>query len=258
MARDKSASELALSSEIAIPVGSLVNELTMTVRFSRSAAGREVEEGKEALSNIQPGEVVEIQSDDLGHVTVARARQAFKGKGIAFAPGETAILRYRYNPRSHPVPCSQLQAELKWPGGACSYLLTPKTTDIEAIGTFSFSELPAARCFQVAADGALDLLVSEGFSATELSQLVIPKRTLARRQAKKEPLTVEETDKALRLARIAELANKVFGDKEKAHRWLRKSKRSLDGDTPLTYLSSETGARVVEDMLLRIESGILA
>jgi putative toxin-antitoxin system antitoxin component (TIGR02293 family) len=102
------------------------------------------------------------------------------------------------------------------------------------------------------------MLAQEGFSDAEVSELVIPKRTLARRQAKKEPLTVDETDKALRLARTAELANKVFGDREKAHRWLRKPKRSLDGDTPLAYLSSETGARVVEDMLLRIESGILA
>jgi putative toxin-antitoxin system antitoxin component (TIGR02293 family) len=81
---------------------------------------------------------------------------------------------------------------------------------------------------------------------------------MARRQAKKKPLTIEETDRALRLTRIAVLANKVFGDKEKAHRWLRKPKRSLDGDTPLMYSSSETGARVVEDMLLRIESGISA
>jgi putative toxin-antitoxin system antitoxin component (TIGR02293 family) len=86
---------------------------------------------------------------------------------------------------------------------------------------------------------------------------VVPKRTLARRQAKKEPLTVDETDKALRLARITELGEKVFGNKEKANRWLRKQKRSLDGQSPLTYLGSEAGARVVEEMLLRIDSGIL-
>jgi putative toxin-antitoxin system antitoxin component (TIGR02293 family) len=100
--------------------------------------------------------------------------------------------------------------------------------------------------------------MKEGFSETEIFALVVPERTLARRRAKREPLTFEETDKALRLARIAELANKAFGDKDKARRWLRKPKRSLDGETPLVYLGSETGARVVEEMLLRIESGILA
>jgi putative toxin-antitoxin system antitoxin component (TIGR02293 family) len=260
MTRSRSGSEDALSSEIAIPVGSLVNELTMTVKFSKSAAGSEVTERREALSNIQPGDVVEIRSDDLGHVTVARARQVSKGKKATLPKSETAILRYLYSAGHRPAWRPQLQAELKWPGGGRLYLLTPNIglTDIGAMGAFPFSELPTAKCFQVAADGTLDMLAQEGFSDAEVSELVIPKRTLARRQAKKEPLTVDETDKALRLARTAELANKVFGDREKAHRWLRKPKRSLDGDTPLAYLSSETGARVVEDMLLRIESGILA
>jgi uncharacterized protein (DUF2384 family) len=40
---------------------------------------------------------------------------------------------------------------------------------------------------------------------------------------------VDETDKALRLARITELGEKVFGNKEKANRWLRKqSARWMD------------------------------
>jgi len=97
-----------------------------------------------------------------------------------------------------------------------------------------------------------------GYSEMELSELVVPKRTLARRRAENELLTVEETDKALRLTRIATLAEKVFGDPTKAHRWLRKPKRSLSGDTPLAYLASENGARVVEEMLCRIEHGIYA
>ena len=86
----------------------------------------------------------------------------------------------------------------------------------------------------------------------------MPKRTLARRQAQKELLTVEETDKALRLARIADLARRVFGDDEKAHRWLRKPKRELSGQTPLAFLASETGARTVEQMLHRIDHGVFA
>ena len=85
----------------------------------------------------------------------------------------------------------------------------------------------------------------------------MPKRTLARRKAG-EPLTVEETDKALRLERIAVQAERVFGDAEKAHRWLRKAKRELKGETPLAYLASEAGARTVEEMLFRIEYGIFA
>jgi putative toxin-antitoxin system antitoxin component (TIGR02293 family) len=50
----------------------------------------------------------------------------------------------------------------------------------------------------------------------------------------------------------------VFGDPAKAQRWMRKPKRSLVGETPLAYLASENGARVVEEMLRRIEHGIFA
>jgi putative toxin-antitoxin system antitoxin component (TIGR02293 family) len=105
---------------------------------------------------------------------------------------------------------------------------------------------------------ALAALAKHGYSQDEIHMLVIPKRTLARRTANREPLTVEETDKAMRLARLASLAERVFGDREKANRWMRKPKHQLGGETPVAFLSSESGARVVEDMLYRIEHGILA
>jgi putative toxin-antitoxin system antitoxin component (TIGR02293 family) len=107
-----------------------------------------------------------------------------------------------------------------------------------------------------ATSSAVASLAASGYSEAEIFELVVPKRTLARRQAKREPLTVEETDKALRLARIADLATRVFGDEDKAHRWLRKPKRDLKGQTPLSYLASESGARTVEQMLHRIDHGI--
>jgi putative toxin-antitoxin system antitoxin component (TIGR02293 family) len=105
---------------------------------------------------------------------------------------------------------------------------------------------------------ALVGLARHGYSDSEISALVIPKRTLARRHARREPLTVEETDRALRLARVAKLAQRVFGNPEKAHRWLRKPKRALKGATPVQFLASEASARVVEGMLYRIQHGIFA
>jgi putative toxin-antitoxin system antitoxin component (TIGR02293 family) len=54
------------------------------------------------------------------------------------------------------------------------------------------------------------------------------------------------------------LAEQIFGDKAKAHRWLGKPKRALGGATPLAYLASKAGARRVEDMLYRIDSGFFA
>jgi len=115
-------------------------------------------------------------------------------------------------------------------------------------------EVPRRAALRVTAGSLREL---KAYTADEIYSLVVPKRTLARREQKKEPLTIEETDKALRLARIATYAEKVFGNKDKAARWLRKPKRLLEGETPVVYLASETGARIVEEMLTQIDNGIV-
>jgi putative toxin-antitoxin system antitoxin component (TIGR02293 family) len=125
---------------------------------------------------------------------------------------------------------------------------------IEGISGAAAAKAPALR----AMPGSLAALRDLGYSEAEINTLVVPRRTLARREAHNEPLSVEETDKALRLERIATLATQIFGQAVKANGWLRKPKRQLEGETPLNFLRSETGARIVEDMLRRIEHGILA
>ena len=118
--------------------------------------------------------------------------------------------------------------------------------DVVVVGNHIFQIKPAA------------LKWLHNYTDEEIHTFVVPKRTLARRVAAREPLSVEETDKAVRLARIDRLAAEVFGDPAKAHRWLRKPKRSLEGETPLAYLATEAGARAVEEMLNQIDHGILA
>jgi putative toxin-antitoxin system antitoxin component (TIGR02293 family) len=97
---------------------------------------------------------------------------------------------------------------------------------------------------------------SSRFSAEEIELLIVPKRTLARRRAKREALTPEETDRAMRLARISIEADRVFGDPGKASRWLRKPNAALAGQTPLALLKSETGARAVGELLGQIDHGM--
>lgn len=106
--------------------------------------------------------------------------------------------------------------------------------------------------------GALAELSRHGYSDDEIWRLVVPRRTLARRQAAHEPLTIEETDKALRLHRIALHAERVFGDPEKAYRWLRRPKIRFEGANPVDYLASEAGARAVEEWLVQIDYGMVA
>src|SRR5712691_11390680 len=97
-----------------------------------------------------------------------------------------------------------------------------------------------------------------GFSEQEIAEYIIPPRTRRHRQRRKEPLTVEESDKLVRLARIQAVAEDVFGDADKANRWLRQPLGILDGKAPLELARTEPGARVVEQILAKIQWGAAA
>lgn len=101
-------------------------------------------------------------------------------------------------------------------------------------------------------------LRAHGLTEKETSAFVIPRRTLAHRVAAQEPLTVEESDRLLRVARVLALAETVFGSREKAWRWLRKEKHELDERKPIDILDTDIGARLIEEMLYRIDDGIFA
>jgi putative toxin-antitoxin system antitoxin component (TIGR02293 family) len=96
------------------------------------------------------------------------------------------------------------------------------------------------------------------FTADEMEQLVIPRRTLARRIKAEEPLSEDETNRALRLDRVVTEADRVFGDSEKADRWLRKPHRRFNTQSPLTMIRSEAGSQAVEELLGQIDHGLFA
>lgn len=104
----------------------------------------------------------------------------------------------------------------------------------------------------------IDDLKSLGISNDELEAIVIPRRTLERRRATDGKLSAIETDRALRLRRALNHAERVFGDKSKADRWLRKPCKALDGAVPMDLLRSETGAHIVEKELHAIDHGMFA
>jgi putative toxin-antitoxin system antitoxin component (TIGR02293 family) len=54
------------------------------------------------------------------------------------------------------------------------------------------------------------------------------------------------------------MAEQVFGEPERAWRWLRKPKRRFNSKTPIEMLAGETSARMVEEMLAQIEDGMAA
>jgi putative toxin-antitoxin system antitoxin component (TIGR02293 family) len=97
-----------------------------------------------------------------------------------------------------------------------------------------------------------------GFSMKELLEVVIPLRTLKHRRQRQEPLNADESDKLARTARLWEYALKVFGDPDKARRWLTKPKIRFEERTPLLMMRSGAGGEAVEEMLGQIEEGYFA
>ena len=85
----------------------------------------------------------------------------------------------------------------------------------------------------------------------------IPSRTMARRQAEK-VLHPDESDRLYRVARVVALAESVFGDVGKSREWLLSANRALAGESPLSLLDTEIGVRRVEEILERINHGILS
>ncbi len=87
-------------------------------------------------------------------------------------------------------------------------------------------------------------------------KLGIPRRTLSRRLSRRAKLTVAESDRTVRLARVYANAVEMIGIEEKAVEWLRTPNRALGGERPLDQLDTDLGARAVEDILGRIAYGV--
>jgi putative toxin-antitoxin system antitoxin component (TIGR02293 family) len=57
---------------------------------------------------------------------------------------------------------------------------------------------------------------------------------------------------------IKTLADRIFGDEEKAEAWLHRPNASLSGQRPMDLLKDELGTAVVREMLEQIDHGIFA
>jgi putative toxin-antitoxin system antitoxin component (TIGR02293 family) len=105
---------------------------------------------------------------------------------------------------------------------------------------------------------AVAALQGTSFSDGEIERFVIPARTRRYRRERKEPLTIEESDRLVRLASVQALAEDVFGDAEKANKWLRQGLGMLNGQAPLELARTEAGVRVVVQILGKIDWGAAA
>lgn len=115
----------------------------------------------------------------------------------------------------------------------------------------------------------LVVLVREGLSpkavgtlkqAVDLdTELVAPETTLRRRLQENRPLSVEESERMIRIARITTLAEDLFGDRALAHDWLRTPADFLPDSpaiSPMALSATDSGARLIEAIILRAEHGL--
>lgn len=105
---------------------------------------------------------------------------------------------------------------------------------------------------------ALKGLAEAGITELEIGRFVIPQRTRRHRADRKQPLTIEESDRAVRLLRIQTVAEDTFESADKASVWLRRPLAELNGETPLDVAQTEAGARVIETILAKIAWGAAA
>jgi putative toxin-antitoxin system antitoxin component (TIGR02293 family) len=119
-----------------------------------------------------------------------------------------------------------------------------------------------------ASEMEIHVIIQVGFAAKRLIKLceqgdmttaerdqIIPLKTLKTRAAKDQKLTVDESDRLFRAAHITAMADAVFGNEEKAKRWLSKPKDRFSGLSPIAMLSTVQGTRQVEETLIQMTEG---
>jgi putative toxin-antitoxin system antitoxin component (TIGR02293 family) len=106
-----------------------------------------------------------------------------------------------------------------------------------------------------ALDHTVHHLAGDGPEAADLRYAIVPKTTLQRRRAR---LSLAESERLERLARITALAEEVWEDEALAREFLIGAQPQLDGERPVDLARSDLGARQVEQLLYAIEFALPA
>jgi putative toxin-antitoxin system antitoxin component (TIGR02293 family) len=107
--------------------------------------------------------------------------------------------------------------------------------------------------------GLVDALARQaGVSLEELVEFeIIPRRTLAHNK-RNERFTTIQSARLARFFRVQQKARHTFGSEDKALQWLKRPTSPLHNNAPIAMLDTDEGARLVEDLLTRIDHGLAA
>lgn len=121
-----------------------------------------------------------------------------------------------------------------------------------------------------ASDQDIHELIEAGFLAARVKMLcdrgtlsaagrdqIIALKTLKKRLANGQRLSVNQIDRLFRVVHITAMAEVLFESDEKARRWLSKPKTRFSGKSPISMLSTSQGTRQVEEMLVQLAEGLV-
>lgn len=105
---------------------------------------------------------------------------------------------------------------------------------------------------------ALSAVMQEyGISRDVLCDILhLSRRNLLRRKEQRR-LSPDESDRLYRLARVLAHANRVFEDPEESADWIQTPNAALGKRPPLILLDTDIGVQQVDQVLGRIEHGII-
>lgn len=87
----------------------------------------------------------------------------------------------------------------------------------------------------------------------------IPRSTLQSKRKSEQKLSTEQSDRIMRIAEVYAHAAAVFGDSDRAERWMKRTNPQMpEGRTPEDMLEHSYGARLVDEVLTQLEHGVPA
>jgi putative toxin-antitoxin system antitoxin component (TIGR02293 family) len=104
-----------------------------------------------------------------------------------------------------------------------------------------------------ALEWTVHIVFGEGREAAEFKYRIVPKTTLQRRGHR---LSLHESERLERLARITALAEEVWEAQDLAHEFLTSPQPQLGGERPVDLTRSDLGTRQVEDLLFKLEHSL--
>ncbi len=102
----------------------------------------------------------------------------------------------------------------------------------------------------------LTIVADSGLNLTEFSALLpVSKRTIEKVKDQ-ELLSPQVSDRVLRIASLYLFGKEVFGDAQKFKEWIKGPLIALGGQSPLSFMDSETGISMIHDTIGRIAYGV--